>query len=75
MNDNEPKETNKYPGHCGIYLGDNYFIHCSRTKGKVVINSLDKSDYWKKILVASKDIFSDNKILKKCMNNYLPFNK
>lgn len=65
MNDNEPKENNKYPGHCGIYLGDNYFIHCSRTKGKVIISNFDKNDYWKKVLVASKDIFSDNKVYRK----------
>lgn len=65
MNDNEPKENNKYPGHCGIYLGDNSFIHCSRTKGKIIISNFDKNDYWRKVLVASKDIFSDNKIYKK----------
>lgn len=62
MNDNEPKENNKYPGHCGIYLDNNYFIHCSRTKGKVIINNFNKNAYWKKVLVANKDIFSDNKI-------------
>ena len=65
LNDNEPKENNKYPGHCGIYLGDNYFIHCTRTKGKVIINNFDNSDYWKRILVASKDVISDNKIYRK----------
>lgn len=65
MNDNEPKENNKYPGHCGIYLSDNYFIHCSKPKGKVIISNFDKNDYWKKVLVASKDVLSEIKILTK----------
>ena len=64
MDDNEPKENNKYPGHCGIYIGNNKFIHCSRTKGKVIISNFDKNTYWKKLLVASKDIISNNKIYK-----------
>ena len=29
MNDTIPKVDNKYPGHCGIYLGNNYFLHCA----------------------------------------------
>ena len=53
-----PKEDNKYPGHCGIYLGDNKFIHCTRKKEKVIINNFEKSEYWNKVLVASKDIIS-----------------
>lgn len=62
LKDSIPKIDNKYPGHCGIYLGDNKFIHCPRTKGKVVVNNFLKSDYWMKKLVASKDIVSDEKI-------------
>jgi len=62
--DNEPRVDNKYPGHCGIYLGDNYFIHASGTTRNVVINSFDE-EYWKSILVGSKHIIEDNKILKK----------
>lgn len=65
MSDVEPNETNKYPGHCGIYLGNNYFIHCSKPSRKVVISNFDKNDYYRKVLVASKDIISDNKIYKK----------
>lgn len=61
--DNNPKENNKYPGHCGIYLSDNLFIHSSSVKGKVVISSFLKIDYWKKVLVGSKDIISDDKVL------------
>ncbi len=63
MNETIPKMDNKYPGHCGIYLGNNSFIHCSRPKRQVVISNFASNEYWEKVLVASKDIFSDNKIL------------
>lgn len=56
--DNKPKEDNKYPGHCGIYLGNNKFIHVPRNKGYVTINDFESSKYWTKKLVASKDIIS-----------------
>lgn len=56
----EPKVNNKYPGHCGIYLGNKRFIHCSGTKKKVVINSFN-NEYWYKKLVASKDIVNNIK--------------
>lgn len=65
MNDTIPKVDNKYPGHCGIYLGDNYFIHCSRPKGQVIISNFDNNEYWKKVLVANKDILSNSKILER----------
>lgn len=58
-----PREDNKYPGHCGIYLGDDIFIHCPRNKGMVKINDFSKSKYWRKKLVASKDVVSDAKVL------------
>lgn len=64
-NDTEPKEDNKYPGHCGIYLGDNRFIHCSSTKGIVVVSNFGKNDYWKRVLIGAKDILSDEKVLRK----------
>ena len=54
----EPTAINKYPGHCGIYLGYNSFIHASRPKKSVIISSLD-DEYWKSVLVGSKDIISD----------------
>ncbi len=60
LKDTIPKENNKYPGHCGIYLGNNRFIHCSRPKGKVVISNFMKNDYWNKVLVASKNVFDKN---------------
>lgn len=60
LKDTIPKENNKYPGHCGIYLGNNRFIHCSRSKGRVVINDFLKNDYWNRVLVASKNVFDEN---------------
>ena len=63
--DNVPKEDNKYPGHCGIFLGDNKFIHCSRPIEKVIISNFNCRDYWKNVLVGSKDIISDDIIYKK----------
>lgn len=63
LDDDIPKEDNKFPGHCGIYLSDNEFIHASKKMGRIVISSFDKKEYWKRSLVASKDIVSDNKVL------------
>ncbi len=60
----ETTEDNKYPGHCGIYLGNNRFIHCSGTKGKVIINNFSKSEYWNKVFISSKDILSDSEVIK-----------
>lgn len=62
LNDYEPREDNKYPGHCGIYLENNDFIHCSRPKGKVIISNFDNNPYWQKVLVSSKDIISNYKL-------------
>lgn len=73
LKDIMPKENNKYPGHCGIYLGENDFIHCSKGKDKVIISNLEKNKYWKDVLVASKNIFEDDdlqniKLLKRSTN-------
>ena len=64
LEDKIPKENNKYPGHCGIYLGNNLFIHSSRIKDKVVISNFIKNEYWKNILVASKNILDENYLYK-----------
>lgn len=56
LDDNQPTPTNRYPGHVGIYLGDNQFIHASSDEGKIIISKMD--DYWLGILVASRDIIS-----------------
>lgn len=49
-----PTPNNRYPGHVGIYLGDNKFIHASSDAGKIIISEFD--DYWTKVLVASRDL-------------------
>lgn len=56
LHEHVPTKSNKYPGHCGIYLGNRQFIHASRTDQKVTLTDLSKDDYWVKILVGSKDI-------------------
>ena len=59
LNDNEPKQDNRYPGHCGIYLYDNEFIHALKSEDRVVISNFEQNKYWKKVLVARKDIISN----------------
>ena len=54
LKDNEPRPDNKYPGHCGIYIGGNSFIHASGREGRVVISNFD-NEYWYKKLVGHKD--------------------
>lgn len=49
---------NGYPGHCGMYLQDNRFIHATSSIGKVVISDLNKSMFYRERLVAYKDILS-----------------
>lgn len=66
LNDNQPKNDNKYPGHCGIYLGEDKFIHATKIKGEVVVNNLDdvidvskkNKKKWKKILIGYKNIIN-----------------
>ena len=67
LNESLPKDTNRYPGHCGIYLGGNFFIQSSSVKRKVIISSFDNNSYWKKVLVGSKDILDDSKVLRRFM--------
>lgn len=54
--ENQPTPSSQYPGHVGIYLGDNKFIHADEDKGKVVIS--DMNEFWLNKLVASRDIVS-----------------
>ncbi len=43
-------------GHVGIYLGNNNMIHCSSSKGKVVITSITSS-YWVDNYKSAKRVF------------------
>lgn len=64
LNDNSPTENNKYPGHCGIYLGNQRFIHASKPKQKVIISDFTKNEYWLKVLVGIKNILdNDHKVV------------
>lgn len=62
LSNSMPKKDNKYPGHCGIYLGNNYFIQSSSVKREVIISNFDQNDYWKRVLVGSKNILDDSKV-------------
>ncbi len=57
LKDNMPTENNKYPGHCGIYLGEQKFIHASSSKQKIIISDFSKNEYWLRVLVGSKNVF------------------
>lgn len=56
-----PTEFNRYPGHAGIYLGDRKFIQCTNRKGCVIITAFDKNPNRLQKLVASKNMFKNNK--------------
>ena len=65
LNDSFPKPDNKYPGHCGIYLGNEKFIHASSRKKKIIITDFKKNNYWLSVLVGTKDIsYSFDDIIK-----------
>jgi cell wall-associated NlpC family hydrolase len=40
--------------HCGIYIGNGYFIHASSNQGKVGVDSLFKSNYYKGLVGARR---------------------
>jgi len=48
------------PGHVGIYIGDNQFIHASRTLG-VTISSLEET-YYKKRYVGARRVENDSEL-------------
>ena len=56
LNATEPKKDNKYPGHCGIYIGDGRFIHATRVTNRVCISHIDEDNHWKKKLIGFKKI-------------------
>ena len=51
-----PTPSNKFPGHVGIYLGNNHFIHSPANKEKITIEKLENE--WLNTLVASRDIIA-----------------
>lgn len=53
-------QRRSFPGHVGIYIGDDQFIHASRTLG-VTISSLEEA-YYKKRYVGAKRIDTDSEI-------------
>ena len=57
LEDNAPSPTNRYPGHVGIYIGSNSFIHASSDAGKVIISNFVDDKYWLEVMVGSRDIF------------------
>ena len=66
-----PTFYNKYPGHCGIYLGERKFIHATAPAQMVVISDFNYNPYWYDTLVGVKDFVSDEKVLvKKNTSNY-----
>ncbi len=52
----EPTLLNKYPGHCGIYIGDGKFIHSTTVTGKVSISHIDEDNHWNRRLIGIKKI-------------------
>lgn len=65
LQDTKPKYDNKYPGHCGLYLGNNSFIHASRPIQQIIISNFNNNPYWLDVLVGSKNFFSDKKVVEK----------
>lgn len=57
LEENIPTPQNRYPGHVGIYIGNNKFIHASSKEKKVTISTLTNN--WLKKLVATKNIIND----------------
>lgn len=41
-------------GHCGMYIGNGYFIHASSNQGKVGVDSLFKSNYYRGLVGARR---------------------
>lgn len=45
---------NSYIDHCGIYAGNGYFVHSSRSKNGVGIDSLASDFYWRSLVIARR---------------------
>lgn len=55
LQDNTPTKDNYYPGHLGLYLGNNIFIHAKDSSKKVILSNLEEEDYLE-ILIGYKDL-------------------
>lgn len=47
-------KTGKGIGHCGIYIGDNEFIHASTEKTGVIKSSLNSTSYLRRYVTATR---------------------
>ena len=55
---NKTNEDNWYPGHCGIYLGNNKYIDSRlTTRGDIAIVNMDDDNYMKNF-IGFKDVIS-----------------
>ena len=45
---------NPYIDHCGIYAGNGYFVHCSKSRNGVGVDSLGSDFYWRNLVVAKR---------------------
>ena len=45
---------NSYIDHCGIYVGNGYFVHCSASRNGVAVDSLTSDFYWRSLVVARR---------------------
>lgn len=46
--------NNPYIDHTGIYAGNGYFVHCSRSRGGVGVDSLGSDFYWRTLVIAKR---------------------
>ena len=56
LKSNSPSPVNKYPGHCGIYIGNGQFIHATTKTNQVSINNIDEKNEWNEALIGLKRI-------------------
>lgn len=68
LDEQSPTKENWYPGHLGLYLGNQTFIHAKSSAGKVVISNLNEENYID-ILVGYKNLIPY--ILDKLETEYL----
>lgn len=45
---------NPHIDHCGIYAGNGYFVHCSRSRNGVGVDSLASDFYWRSLVTARR---------------------